>query len=314
MLALDAGNALFKGLADGQDPTAKLRAGLLLEQLGAQGYTAMAVGQRDLVLGVDFLKKKTKGSKLKLLSANLVDAKGQHLFPASVVTTAGGLKVGIVGVSPASPDPKVPAGGTDGSALLPEGVQGQPVQPAVAAEVKRLREKEQVQLVVVLAAVPYVEAVRLAQGADGVDFVVQSHDGRGVGMAQRQGVSTLVPPGERGRQVAKLEVSVEGTSPFTDLSESNRARESQRLVEANIARVSERLKAEKNEDTRRSLQETLASFEARRDALARTAAASGPTGGRTYLLSYVQLGADVASDPGVQQQVERVEPPGSAGH
>ncbi|MFP2902107.1 5'-nucleotidase [Corallococcus sp. 4LFB] len=305
VLALDAGNALFKTLADGQDATAKPRAELLLEQLDAQGYAAMAVGQRDLVLGVDFLKKKTKGAKLKLVSANLVDAKGQPLFPASVVTTVGGLKVGVIGVSPAS---------ADGAALLPEGVRGLPVGPAVAAEVKRLRQKEQVGLVVLLAAVPYVEAVKLAQGAEGVDFVVQSHDGRGVGMAQRQGVSTLVPPGERGRQVAKLEVSVEGTGPFTDLSEANRARENQRMVEANIARVRERLKAEQNEDTRRSLQETLTSFESRRDALARTAAAQGPATGRTYLLTYLQLGADVASDAAVQKQVERVEPPGSAGH
>ncbi|MBN8227085.1 5'-nucleotidase [Corallococcus macrosporus] len=305
VLALDAGNALFKTLADGQDATAKPRAELLLAQLDAQGYAAMAVGQRDLVLGVDFLKKKTKGAKLKLVSANLVDAKGQPLFPASVVTTVGGLKVGVIGVSPAS---------EDGAAVLPEGVRGLPVGPAVAAEVKRLRQKEQVELVVLLAAVPYVEAVKLAQGAEGVDFVVQSHDGRGVGMAQRQGVSTLVPPGERGRQVARLEVSVEGTGPFTDLSEANRARENQRMVEANIARVQERLKLEKGEDTRRSLQETLASFESRRDALARTAAAQGPATGRTYLLTYLQLGADVASDAAVQKQVERVEPPGSAGH
>ncbi len=311
MLALDAGNALFKTLADGQDASAKPRAELLLEQLDAQGYTAMAVGQRDLVLGVDFLKKKTKGAKLKLVSANLVDAKGQALFPASVVTTVGGLKVGIVGVSPASADPQAPAGG---AAFLPAGVRGLPVAPAVGAEVKRLRQKEQVQLVVLLAAVPYVEAVKLAQGAEGVDFVVQSHDSRGVGMAQRQGVSTLVPPGERGRQVAKLELSVEGDGPFTDLSEANRARESQRMVEANIERVKERLKAEQGEDARRSLQETLASFESRRDALARTAAAQGPATGRTYLLTYLQLGADVASDAAVQKQVERVEPPGSAGH
>ncbi|WP_199738747.1 5'-nucleotidase [Corallococcus sp. CA054B] len=303
VLALDAGNALFKTLADGQD--AKPRAELLLEQLDAQGYAAMAVGQRDLVLGVDFLKKKTKGAKLKLVSANLVDAKGQPLFPASVVTTVGGLKVGILGVSPES---------ADGAAVLPAGVRGLPVGPAVTSEVKRLRQKEQVSLVVLLAAVPYVEAVKLAQGAEGVDFVVQSHDGRGVGMAQRQGVSTLVPPGERGRQVAKLELSVEGTGPFADLSEANRARESQRMVEANIARVQERLKTEKNEDARRSLQETLTSFEARRDALARTAAAQGPATGRTYQLTYLQLGADVASDAAVRKQVERVEPPGSAGH
>ncbi|RYZ35427.1 MAG: 5'-nucleotidase [Myxococcaceae bacterium] len=260
----------------------------------------------------DFLKKKTKGAKLALVSANLVDAKGQRLFPASVVTTVGGLKVGIIGASPASLDAK---GQPDGSALLSPGIQGQPVHPAVAAEVKRLRDTEKVDLVVLLAAVPYAEAVKLAQGAEGVDFVVQSHDGRGVGMAQRQGVSTLIPPGERGRQVAKLEVSVEGTGPFSDQSEANRALESQRMVETNIARVKERLAAEKDASTRRSLQETLTSFEARRDALGRTATASAPAkGGRTFLLSYVQLGADVASDKAVQQQVERVEPPGSAGH
>jgi 2',3'-cyclic-nucleotide 2'-phosphodiesterase (5'-nucleotidase family) len=311
VLALDAGNALFKTLADGPASTAKPRAELILEQLEAQGYAAMAVGQRDLVLGVDFLKKKTKATKLKLVSANLVDAKGALLFPASVVTTVGGLKVGIVGVSPPSPDAKAPS---DGYVVLPPGVRGLPVGPAVAAEVKRLRQKDKPDLVVLLAAVPYVESVRLAQDAEGLDFVVQSHDGRGVGMAQRQGVSTLIPPGERGRQVARLELSVEDAGAFSDLSEANRARDSQRMVEANIARVKERLQAEKNEDARRSLQETLTSFEARRDALARTAQARGPTTGRTYLLTYVQLGADVASDAEVQKRVERVEPPGSAGH
>jgi 2',3'-cyclic-nucleotide 2'-phosphodiesterase (5'-nucleotidase family) len=311
VLALDAGNALFKTLADGQESKAKPRAELILEQLEAQGYAAMAVGQRDLVLGVDFLKKKTKATKLKLLSANLVDAKGALLFPASLVTTVGGLKVGIIGASPESPDTKAPP---DGVVFLPPGVSGLPLGPAVAAEVKRLRQKDKPDLVVLLAAAPYVASVRLAQDADGVDFVVQSHDGRGVGMAQRQGVSTLVPPGERGRQVARLELSVEGTGAFADLSEANRARESQRMVEANITRVKERLQTEKNEDARRSLQETLASFEARRDALARTAEAQGPTTGRTYLLSYLQLGADVASDVEVQKRVERVEPPGSASH
>ena len=108
---------------------------------------------------------------------------------------------------------------------------------------------------------------------------------------------------------------MEGAGPFSDQSEANRALESQRMVEANITRVKERLKTEKDKATRRSLQETLTSFEARRDALGRTAAASAPAKeGRTFLLSYVQLGADVASDKAVQQQVERVEPPGSAGH
>ncbi|MBJ6761913.1 5'-nucleotidase [Myxococcaceae bacterium JPH2] len=304
MLVLDAGNALFKSTDIREDPTARARAELLLQQMEAQGYAAMAVGARDLMLGVDFLKTRTKGTKLKLLSANLTDAKGQLLFPASQVVTAGGLKVGVVGVSPPT-----------GPALPPAPpVRGLPVLPAVSAEARRLRKEEHVDLVVVLAAVPYDATVRLAQDVEGVDFVVQSHEGRGEGMAQRQGLATLIPPGERGRQVAKLELSIDGPGPFVDLSESTRARESQRMVENNIARVKARLGTEKDAAQREMLTQTLTSFEERRESLRKLADAASAGKSRTHLLSYLQLTESVAADPAVQQRVERIEPPGSAAH
>ena len=56
--------------------------------------------------------------------------------------TAGELKVGLVGASPEGPL---------------NGAEGKPVIPAVLAEAKRLREKDKVDVVVVLAAVPYVD-------------------------------------------------------------------------------------------------------------------------------------------------------------
>jgi 2',3'-cyclic-nucleotide 2'-phosphodiesterase (5'-nucleotidase family) len=297
VLVLDAGNALFRGPLSSGDPADKARAELLLEQMEAMGTGAMAVGARDLPLGAEWLAKKGRGLKMKLLSANLVDKDGKPVFPASTVLTAGKLKVGVIG---ASPEADV------------QGAQGKPVLPAVLAEAKRLREKDKVDVVVVLAAVPYDASRRLAQGGEGVDFVVQSHEGRGPGIAQKEGLATLVPSGERGRQLARLELSVEGKGAFLDASTVQRDEESLKMIEANIARTKERLGATKDETARKALEETLATFEARRAALQKSVQGGATKAGRTHLLSYKQLGTDVPSDPAVQKLVERIEPPGSA--
>ncbi len=300
MLVLDAGNALFKHPEPGMDPTEKARAQLLLEQMDAMGTVAMAVGARDLTLGVDFLKQRAKKGKLQPLSANLVDAKGAPLFPASVVTTVGGVKLGLIGLSPPGE--------------LRGGVQGRPVLPAVTAEAKRLREKEKVDVVVVLAAIPYGEALQVGQQAEGVDFLAQSHDKRGAGMAQRNGFATLIPPGERGRQLARVELTLDGAGPFTDLTEASRAQESLKVVDANIARTKERLAATQDATAKQALQSALENFQARRAALLQTTG-KGATGfPRTHQLSYIQLGGDVGSDEALQKVVERIEAPGSAGH
>jgi 2',3'-cyclic-nucleotide 2'-phosphodiesterase (5'-nucleotidase family) len=312
VLVLDAGNALFRSRDSGGAPDAKARAELLLSQMDAQGTVAMAVGARDLVLGVDFLKKGTKKAKLQLLSANLVDDKGRPLFPASLVTDVGGVKVGVVGVSPANaqPEPAAPSVKGRPTPML----KGLPVEPAVAAAVKRLRAQAKVDLVVVLAAVPYDEALRIAERVEGVDFVVQSHEGRGQGIAQRQAFATLIPPGDRGRQLAKLELGLDGPGRFTDISEQNRARQSLSIVEANLVKAKERLAAEQDAAKKGSYEQAVAGLEARRAALKKMAEGGATGTARTHLLSYIQLGNDVPADPAVQKQVERIEPPGSTAH
>lgn len=310
---LDAGNALFKSRDSGEAPDARPRAELLLAQMDAQGTTAMAVGARDLVLGVDFLRKQTKKSRMKLLSANLADAQGKLLFPASLVTEVGGLKVGVVGLSPATPGPvpMEPQAKGRGAGVT---MQGLPLQPAAAAEVKRLREQSKVDIVLLLAAVPWVEVSKLADVLEGVDFVLPSHEGRGTGIAQRQGLTTLVPPGERGRQLARLELSVDGPGRFVDNSEPLRAKENVRLLDTTLAKARERLQATTEPAARKNLTEAIASLEVRRASLQKTAGEGATPSPRTHLLSYIQLGEDVPADPAVQKLVERVEPPGSAVH
>ncbi len=299
VLVLDAGNALFKFANSNGEPNEKARAQLILKQMDALGTAAMAVGARDLTLGLDFLRAESKGAKMKLLSANLMDKAGKALlFPASTVVTAGGLKVGVVGASP--------------EGMLPES-QGQPVIPAVVAEAKRLREKEKVDVVVALAAVPYDLARRLAQQGEGVDFVFQSHEGRPPGIASRDGLATLVPPGERGRQLARLELTVDGPGTFKDLGTAGQAQASLKNIEANLTRAKERLAATKDPSARRALEETIATFESRKAALEKESKADATGVARTHQLSYIQLGADVPSDPSIQKLVEKLEPPG-AGH
>jgi len=303
VLVLDAGNALFKTPMPG-DPKERARAELLLEQMGELGTEAMAVGARDLTLGTDFLVKAGKGAKKpKLLSANLVDAGGKPLFPASTVVTVGGVKFGLVGLSP------------EGPVATQKGVVGQPPVPAALAESRRLREKEKVDVVVVLAALPYLEALSLSKVAgNAVDFIVQSHESRGPGVAQRDEYATLIPPGERGRQLARLELNLEGKGPFVDLTETERAKENLRILDTNLRQAKDRLATLKDETSRKALEETVASFEARRKALVMQTTPGTQAPGRSHRLSYVSLGPEVADDPEVKKRVERIEPPGSASH
>ena len=62
------------------------------------------------------------------------------------------------------------------------------------------------------------------------------------------------------------------------------------------------------EEERKAQEAAAAAVQAQKEAKADATGAA-----RTHLLSYIQLGADVASDPTVQKLVEKLEPPG-AGH
>ncbi len=303
MLVLDAGNALFKSTQPGE-PRAKERAELLLEQMDALGTAAMAVGARDLTLGTDFLVQASRKGKMKVLSANLVDVQGKRLFEPSTVVTAGGVKFGLIGLSP------------EGPVAGQGGLVGQPLTPTALAEAKRLREKEKVDVVLVLAAAPYPQAEKLSREVGtAVELVVQSHEGRGTGMLQRSDFAALIPPGERGRQLARVELSVEGAKgPFADLTEVDRERIRLDMLDTRIRETRERLKGTKDESVRRALEEAAASMEAQRKALKTKVQAGTGGAGRTLHLSYLQLGPEVKDDPELKQRVERIEPPGSASH
>ena len=304
VVVMDAGNALFREPGRREDALVRQRAELVLEQMEAQGTVAMAVGERDLSLGLGWLQKATggRGKKMKLLSANLVDKAGKTPFAASMVVEAGGLKVGVVGVSP------------EGTLAGEPGLKGRPPKEAALAEARKLRQTKKVDVVVVLAAVPYQEAVKLALMAeDAVDFVVESHETKGIGIGALVGSHTAVfPAGELGKQLTRLELNVDGPGPSVDLSSGSRARQQLIVVEGNLLKAHERLASAKDEPTRGELTRTIVELEGRLRQLEAELDVKAPAGGRAHQLSYVTLGLAVADDPVLKQRVEQIEPPGSA--
>ncbi|PTL81479.1 5'-nucleotidase [Vitiosangium sp. GDMCC 1.1324] len=302
VVLLDSGNALFREPGRREEPLVQQRAELVLDQMEAQGTAAMAVGERDLSLGLPYLQKATRGKKMKLLSANLVDKAGKAPFAASMVVEAGGLKLGVVGVSP------------EGSPAGEPGLKGRPPVEVALAEARRLRQTRKVDVVVILAAVPYQQAVKMALLAgDAVDFVVQSNDARGIGIGELVGSHTAVfPAGELGKQVTRLELSVDGPGPSVDLGSGTRARQQLRVVEDNLLKANERLASTQDEPTRAELTRTIVELEGRLRQLEAEVDVKPPAGGRAHQLSYVTLGLAVPDDPVLKQRVEQLEPAGSA--
>lgn len=297
-LLVDAGNALFKspGL---NDKDAKARAAFILETMGKLGTDAMAAGMRDLNLGAAWLKEQAEKAKVPVLSANLVDAKGKPVFPASRIVQVGERKVAFIGASPA---------GTFGDGQ----VRGNPIAAAVAAEARKLRAKKP-DAIVVLAAVPYADALQLSREVGSlVDLVFQSHEGRGQGTGQRSEGNFVFPTGERGRQLGKLVVDLAGKGPFVDKQELARDQQTVRLLDTQVGQVRKRLELASDPKVKAQLKETLRQFEARKTEVKARTEAARKTGGRELTLEWVTLTAEFKEDAALAAAVRKIEPNGAA--
>src|SRR5207244_4669872 len=89
---------------------------------------------------------------------------------------------------------------------------------AVTDEVKKLRPR--VDVLVVLAAVPYADALQISTELKGqLDFVLQSGDAR-VTMPQLSEGNVVIGAGERGRSLGKLTVTLNGRGAWVNGDQS----------------------------------------------------------------------------------------------
>ena len=159
-LRLDAGNVLFKKAMSAQPQELVVAAGIM-DIYAGMAYDAVAVGANDLAAGVDFL---LKNEKMPWLSANLIDAQGKSLFPASLILTRGELRIGVIGLTGAVPmsQPTLRAGDW---------------RTPLAEALNKLRG--QCHLVVALSNLSAEDNAQLVKNYPQIDLVVTADDSRG---------------------------------------------------------------------------------------------------------------------------------------
>ncbi len=199
IVLVGAANHLFK--------TAKLpkkhrdvyieKADIILKTMGKLNYQAINVGQYDLALGVDYLKKKQKKYNLPLLSANLTDRTGTRIFPSSKLVTVQGIKLGIIGIIRHRLKRKKIPGGNFLRVLSPIKV--------AKSEADKLR-KEGASIVIVLTDMDDMESRMLTKREISVDVIISSCRRNRISLPSIQNKKIILHLNRYGENVGCLQI------------------------------------------------------------------------------------------------------------
>lgn len=165
-LVLDAGDTLhgmpIVNVSNGENA---------IKVLEAAGYDFMTLGNHDFNYGKERLLELKDLSQVEMLSANIVDEKGEYVFTPYVIKEVGGVKVGIFGLT--TPD----------AAFLtnPKNVVGITFQDPIEVSKKMIEElKDSTDVIVALAHIgmdesSVVTSKALAEAVEGIDIIVDGH-------------------------------------------------------------------------------------------------------------------------------------------
>jgi 2',3'-cyclic-nucleotide 2'-phosphodiesterase (5'-nucleotidase family) len=263
-LVVDAGDLLTPvgpGMLKGVTSPADIatRAAMLAKLESQIGLNAVAVGERDLALGLKELRKLAKDHGLRLLAANLVDQAGKPAFEAGFVTEAAGAKVGIFGLTDVPDAQRAP--------ITQAGLTQQPTAEAATREVARLRAAGAT-LIVALAHVGVPAARDLLKNVKGIDLCIVGHTSNAIAAPERVGDGYLVEAMRQGKQLGEFLVHLlPGDGPFANHGERRALGEQLAASNREYDRLARQVAREPNEK-RRSL--FLARLEAVRTDLTRT--------------------------------------------
>lgn len=293
LLLLDSGDALFPKLGKGGDRDDE-KAALILREMAGMGTAAMAVGERDLALGPDWLASRAKEAGLPLLAANLRKEDGTRPFEARKLLEVGEAKVGVFGIF----------GQHAGVGPLPDVVADDPVV-AASAQIEALRAGG-ADLVVGLVHGPTVLQREIAALPD-LDLLIPSHDGSlSLPYQPRPGNAWIVGAGQLGRTLAMIRMNLDGDGALVDEGVAARLREekdglSQRLAEAKTIFASS---AQAAPEDREAVVVRIRTLEHRLSEVERQVAQVGHAEGRRFRMERIDLVESIPDDPEVAARVD----------
>jgi 2',3'-cyclic-nucleotide 2'-phosphodiesterase (5'-nucleotidase family) len=208
---LDAGDALVGSGKLG----ATTQGEAIIAGMNLMGYDAMALGPKELSLGVDLLRKRLGEAGFPILSANAILTGSQELVAEPyTILDVGGHKVGVIGLTR-----------VEGTA--PSGFQVLDPQAAASRYVPEVREKAGT--VILLTNLEYNAALALARAVPGIDLVVGALPSQYPTQSVRVPdtntlvvVADLAAAGHSGRSVGTLRVTIGSDGSLTGESWSTR--------------------------------------------------------------------------------------------
>jgi 2',3'-cyclic-nucleotide 2'-phosphodiesterase (5'-nucleotidase family) len=202
---LDTGDALVGGGVLGDQTQGEV----IVAGMNLMGYDAMALGPKELSLGLELLRQRMEEAEFPMLSANVLLTGTEELVaPPYAILDVGDHLVGIIGLT------REPGQVMPGFQVLdPQEAAGRYL-PLVAQEADT---------VVILTNLGYRQAEELAGAVAGIDLVVAALPNQLPSRAARlPATGTLLVTAEQpvtrhtGRRVGKLRVTMEADGSLTD--------------------------------------------------------------------------------------------------
>ncbi|TRZ96485.1 hypothetical protein D4R78_00635 [bacterium] len=195
-LVLDSGGFFASGMMDEYSQNTQLDIQRTLASLKAMElmqYDALAIGDNEFNFGREFLEANIAKYKLNFLSANIKSAKALPYF----IKEVGGVKIGIVAVSPVADPQKYGA-----LRLLDP-------DSAVGWAISELK-KQSVELIVVLSGLNDSDNQKLLQDVEGINIIISgfSMPKQGASDIQPYGSALVIRPSWQGRSLGKLSLVV----------------------------------------------------------------------------------------------------------
>jgi 2',3'-cyclic-nucleotide 2'-phosphodiesterase (5'-nucleotidase family) len=171
----------------------------ILNRLGIDAMT----GHWDFAYGPAALRARVGELAYPLLAGNVYDrSSGERPFPPFTVTEAGGLRVGVIGIASNIVDKTMPP-------AFSEGIRFTLGRDELPALIEHLRERERVDLVVLLSHLGFPQDIQLLAEVEGIDVCLSSHTHNRLEHPALQGRTVVIQSGAHGSFLGRLDLTVE---------------------------------------------------------------------------------------------------------
>jgi S-sulfosulfanyl-L-cysteine sulfohydrolase len=196
-LLLDNGDTLH-----GTFPAVHSQGQALVPVLNYLGVDAMT-GHWDFFYGLPALQARLTELNYPLLAINIRRQETADLiFPAFLIKEVGSLRIGILGIASNLVGRAFPA-------VEKAGINADLDVEEVRQAVHTLREREQVNLVVVLSHLGFPQDMQLAGEVAGIDVILSGHTHNRLYHPASQGKTLIIQSGSHGSFLGRLDLTVE---------------------------------------------------------------------------------------------------------